>query len=218
LALLSATFDKGQIGRALDDEVRALSRRMRAATEKAGREMLLDPLRQATRDALNSRKLPTTWRAAVYPKDDAITLSPAFFVYSKAPKIIAAFAQGATIRPTGGGRYLWIPTENVPRTPGGGRMKPKDVAARVGPFIFRPSKNGGLVALAAASKSRTRAHRRGGETRRGGALKIKRGGELTAFFILKPQVTLRKRLDLDAIATRAGASYRIALQSAANNS
>ena len=83
-------------------------------------------------------------------------------------------------------------------------MKPKDVAARVGPFIFRPSKNGGLVALAAASKSRTRAHRRGGETRRGGALKIKRGGELTAFYILKPQVTLRKRLDLDAIATRAG--------------
>ena len=86
IALLSATFDKAQIGRALDDEVRALSRRMRTATEKAGREMLLDPLRQATRDALNSRKLPTTWRAAVYPKDDAITLSPAFFVYSKAPK------------------------------------------------------------------------------------------------------------------------------------
>jgi len=219
MAMLSASFDRSQIGRSIDEQVRAASRRMRAATEQAGRELLLEPLRQATRQAFNSRKLPTTWRGAVYPKSETTTLSPAFFVHSKAPKIIAAFDAGATIRPLGAKKYLWIPTENVPRTPGGGRMKPRDVVARVGPFIFRPLRGGGLIALAAGATARKRARRRGANASgRAGALKISRGGALIAFFILKPQVQLKKRLDLASIADRAGASYRVILERAANAS
>jgi hypothetical protein len=65
----------------------------------------------------------------------------------------------------------------------------------------------------------TRARRKGANASgRAGALKISRGGALIAFFILKPQVQLKKRLDLASIANRAGASYRVILERAANAS
>lgn len=213
--MIRAEFDKGQVQRALDAEFTALSRRVRLATEQSGRDLVLIPLREMTAAALNSRKLPTAWRGRVFPKGGDPTLSPAFFAYTKAPKIIAAFEEGPTIRPLGGKKFLWIPTENVPRTRGGGRMDPKTLSERVGALKFVPLKNGGFVAMAAVSKSRARAHRRVGTGK--GAIRVKRNGQMLAFYILKPQVRLAKRLDVAAIAEKAGASYRISYERAANS-
>jgi len=222
--MISATFDKAEIDAALDAEFKGLSSRVRLATELAGRELLRDPLRGMTAAALQSRKLPTTWRAKVYPNEGEATLSPAYFVSSKAPKIMAAFEEGPTIRPFGGRKYLWIPTENVPRGQGGRRLNPREVAAHVGKFTFRPLRNGGFIALAAAKIARVRSHRTGANRNgRAGALHFKsaKKGETSptlAFFVLKPQVRLRKRLDIAGIAEKAGATYKIRYERAANAS
>lgn len=222
--MIRAEFDKGQVQRALDAEFVALSRRVRLAMEQAGRDLVLMPLREMTAAALNSRKLPTAWRGEVFPNRGDPTLSPAFFAYTKSPKIIAAFEEGPTIRPLGGKKFLWIPTENVPRTTGGRRLSPVELAARIrGKLTLVPSKKGGLVAIGSAKKVSRRAHRRGGKRYndvRGLTKREAKAGETTeevVFYILKPQVRLAKRLDVAAIAEKAGASYRISYERAANS-
>jgi hypothetical protein len=215
--MITVDIDKKAISAALDEERIALSKRVRLATHQAGRELLLEPLRATTLEAFDSSKLPTTWRGKLYPEDaSSHTMTPAFFAFSKAPEIMIAFEQGATIQPLDGKKYLWIPTENVPRGRGGKRMSPQEVMARVGRFSFIPLRNGGLVAVAQAARTSKRGHRRGrGRTP---TLTRTKDGERLAFFILKKQVRLRKRLDISEIADRAGAQYAARYERAANNS
>jgi len=216
--MISVEFDKGAISRALDDERIAMAKRVRLATDKAGRELLIDPLRAMTRGAFNSRKLPTTWRAKLYPADvQSHTLTPAFFAFSKAPEIMTAFEEGTTIQPFGGKKYLWIPTENVPRGRGGRRMSPQEVMARVGRFAFIPLKNGGLIAVAQATRTEKRSRRKGGAPTQSVGKAKKGAGERLAFFVLKKQVRLSKRLDVKGIANRAGAKYSAIYERAANS-
>lgn len=214
---ISVEFDKGAISRALEDERIALAKRVRLATDKAGRELLIDPLRSMTRGAFNSRKLPTTWRAKLYPEEARRTLTPAFFAFSKAPEIMTAFENGAIIQPVGGKKYLWIPTENVPRGRGGKRMSPQEVMARVGKFSFIPLRSGGLLAVAQAVRGEKRSRRKGGAPITTiGRAKSGQGARMT-FFVLKKQVRLAKRLDIQGIATRAGARYSAFYERAANS-
>jgi hypothetical protein len=216
--MITVEIDKGVISSALEEERVALAKRVRLATNQAGRDLLIDPLRAMTREALNSSRLPNTWRGNVFPKEERHTLTPAFFAHSKAPEIMLAFEQGPTIQPLAGKKYLWIPTENVPRGKGGKRMSPREVMARVGRFSFIPLRNGGLLAVAQAARGIKRSRRKGGA----GTMTIKRAkkgvGERLAFFILKKQVRLRKRLDIAGIADRAGAQYAAKYERAANNS
>jgi hypothetical protein len=213
------TIDPKEVDAALDAEFKALSKRVRGAMERVGRDALLTPVRDATRAALKSSKLPTTWRGQIQPKDDKPTLAPAYFVWSKAPKIIGAFSEGATIAPTGGRRYLWIPTENVPFKRGGATLGPKEVTEKLGKFFYVKSRSGNIVAFVMARVSLKRQHRRGGTSSR--ALKRatkKDPGEKVAMFILVRQVRLRKRLDPKGIAETAGARYALAYHQAANSS
>jgi hypothetical protein len=220
MAAPTLTVDPKEVDAALDAEFKALSKRVRGAMERVGRDALLTPVRDATRAALKSSKLPTTWRGQLQPKDDKPTLAPAFFVWSKAPKIIGAFSEGATIAPTGGRRYLWIPTENVPKGRGGRPYKPAEVERKFKKFIFARSKSGSLVALVMA-----RTGYKETQHRRGAAPKMvfkratkKEPGEKIAMFILVRQVRLRKRLDPKGIAETAGARYALAYHQAANSS
>jgi hypothetical protein len=216
--MITVEIDKGAISSALEEERIALAKRVRLATNHAGRDLLIDPLRAMTREALRSSKLPTTWRGKLYPGEARHTLTPAFFAFSKAPEIMLAFEEGPTIQPVAGKKYLWIPTENVPRGKGGKRMSPQEVAARVGKFSFIPLRNGGLIAVAKATRGVKRSRRKGG-TGTTTVSRAKKGeGERMAFFVLKKQVRLRKLLDITGIADRAGAKYSAAYERAANNS
>lgn len=210
--------DPQEIDEALDEQFKALAARVRAATERVGRAALLMPARDATRRVLKSNKLPTTWRGLPQPKENKPTLAPAYFVWSKAPKIMAAFSEGAVIAPTGGKRYLWVPTENVPTGQGGKRYSPQRVEARFKGFIFVRARNGNIVALvrarAGTRRSRARGARRAPSWKR--ATK-KDAGQKVAMFILVKQVRLQKRLDLAGIANQAGARFAVAYQKAANS-
>ncbi|WP_313337237.1 DUF6441 family protein [Sphingobium yanoikuyae] len=99
---------------------------------------LRDDYRQQVRDAGMSNRLANTWRAEAYPKGGR-SLNPAGYVWSNAPAIIDAFSRGAYIRPVNGGKWLWIPTRNVParrragsysssvKRSNGTRMSPEEV-------------------------------------------------------------------------------------------
>jgi hypothetical protein len=212
-------FDARQIEAALEDERVALAKRLRLATEQAGRELLLLPARDITRSALHSSKLATTWRGRAFPKEPRNTLSPAFFVSTRAPAIIFAHETGPAIRPLGGKRYLWIPTENVPRGRGGKPLGPGELGPKLGGFKFLPLRNGGLAAYAMAARAMKRRHRRsGGHALGWKASDNKSNGERVIFYILKPQVRLRKRLDLARLAEAAGAKYAARYEQASNGS
>ncbi|WP_363346296.1 DUF6441 family protein [Methylocystis echinoides] len=218
MAPLTLSVDPKEIDAALDAEFKALSGRVRAATEKAGRATVLIPVRDATRQVLKSRKLPTTWRGQIQPKESKPTLSPAFFTWSKAPKIMAAFSEGATIAPTGGRRYLWIPTENVPVTSGGSRLKPAAVERKFKGFTFARARNGSLVALVMARQGSKRSKARGRPLKTTFRRATKKDpGKKVAMFILVRKVRLKKRLDVASIANAAGARFAVAYQKAANS-
>lgn len=207
--MLKADVDATQIGRALDQEFSALSKRVRLATEKTGREKLVAPLRDMTRGALNSRKLPTTWRAKVYPDASEETISPAFFVSSKAPKIIAAFQDGATIR-ANRSKYLAIPTAQSGRERRhflkGALTPAKWEAENRVKLRFQATRYGGVLI----------ADTQAGKRRRGRDAQAMRREKSIVVFVLIKQVRLAKRLDIARIAEEAGASYKIAYEKAAN--
>ncbi|MBM3552503.1 MAG: hypothetical protein FJX45_12230 [Alphaproteobacteria bacterium] len=245
--MITLEIDNRAISNAVEGERIELAKRVRLATENTGYEKLTEPLREMTREALNSRKMPTTWREKLYPEEARHTLTPAFFVYSLVPQAMVAFEEGATITPIGGKKYLWIPTENVPRGKGGARFTPKKILIAItrpaetkgrgkdrttkffdrAKFKIIPLKGGGFIVLGAANVARRRSHKRGGN--RIGA-NLGYGGAKTVefnsteaenwlpFYILKKQVKLRKRLNIASIVDRAGAKYAANYERAANAS
>jgi hypothetical protein len=137
-------------------------------------------------------------------------LEPSGYVYSRAPEIIEPYLTGATIRPTGGRQYLWIPTKNVPRRRGRGPgkpMMPEEVEAKFNQdLIIRPAKTGGNL-LAFISQER-------GLTKRGALRKVRKGrkgfgatAELVLMFTLIRSTTRPKKLDLEGAADRAAARF-----------
>lgn len=213
--MISVEFDKDAISRALEDERVALAKRVRLATDKAGRDLLVDPLRAMTREALNSRKLPTTWRARLYPEEARHTLTPAFFAFSKAPQIMQAFENGAEIK-AHNRRFLAIPTIEAGRNArhlSRGRLTPeKWVKENRVALIFKPTSYGGVLV---AELQRFRTGKRKGKKSRSFVVRRERPAVI---FILLKQVRLRKRLDLAGLAARAGAKYSAVYERAANNS
>lgn len=217
--MIRADIDPAAVQRAVDAEFAALSRRVRLATEKTGREAVLLPLRRMTAQALRSRKLPTAWRGVVFPKGEEETVGPAYFAYTESPKIIAAFETGAEISPIKG-KFLAIPTIAAGRnmrafkSRSGFRTKaaltPAQWEKENGVKLrFVPAAFGGLLI---ADEQSFRSKRR----KQWRAFTAKRPGE-KVMFILVRRVRLAKRLDVASIAETAGAAYRISYQSAANS-
>jgi Family of unknown function (DUF6441) len=91
-------------------ELRDLERAVAAGTREAGRGLKTDLRRQVASAGLGQR-LANSWRDQYYPNQK---LDAASLVYTKAPRIIRAFDEGAVIR-SRRGRFLAIPTENAPR-------------------------------------------------------------------------------------------------------
>ena len=147
-------------------------------------------------------RLAGTWRSRVYPPT---ATKAAGVVWTVAPLIIQGFDEGATIIARNGSRWLAIPTANVPprswgsKAPGGHPrrlMTPVEVEATFNRDLRMIQPPGSPVAylimdqLVAARSGRGF---RPGTSRR---LAQGRSAQPVLMFVLVPQVTLGKRLDI----------------------
>lgn len=165
---------------------------------------------QVTGAGLGNR-LANTWRGEVYPgRGQSIT--PAGYLHSNAPDIIDAFNRGAQIMPLNGKRFLWIPTDNVPRAIGRRgstrRMTPDQVEIAFNQDLFiRRGQRGRMLAFVNAVAAR---NRRGFRQATRGRLAQGRAVKPVLMFTLVPTVRLPKALDLDGVATRWAARFEAA--------
>ncbi|WP_156361868.1 DUF6441 family protein [Sphingomonas sp. Leaf343] len=120
-------------------------------------------LREQITGAGLGTRLANTWRGEVYPGSRK-SINPSGYIWSNAPDIVDAFDRGAQITPRGGKRFLAIPTDNVPRSPGRGRrtstkrMTPAEVEQSFSQDLFyRRGKAGRVLAFinAVASSGRS---------------------------------------------------------------
>lgn len=185
---------------ALDQAGRNLTEAM---TEATG--FLKDNLRGQVLEAGMGRRLANTWRGETYPKGRS-SLSPAGFVWSKAPKIIDAFSRGAAIRPVQGGKYLWLPTKHVPRKGRNRKMTPDEVDSLFNAeFVIRPSRRKGvLLAMIPVIRAKNnRTWRKATSRRKAQGRSI----DLIHMFTLIPEAKMPMRFDLQATAEAAGAFF-----------
>jgi hypothetical protein len=164
-------------------------------------------LREQVTGAGLGTRLANTWRSEVYPKSKP-SLSPSGYIWSNAPDIVDSFNRGATIRPFGSAKYLWIPTKNVPRARGrvnrrgqnvkGGAMSPEDVENQFNTdFVIRRGRNGTLLAFIDVVKSLNgKTYRRStkGRARQG------RFAKPVLMFVLRRTVRLPRLLNIEAAA------------------
>jgi hypothetical protein len=156
---------------------------------------------QVTAAGLGSR-LAQTWRSRVYPPTETRAAGE---VWTVAPLIIQGFDEGATIIARSGSRWLAIPTANVPprawgsKAPGGHPrrlMTPVEVEAAFNRdlrTVLPPGRRVGYLLMDQLVTARSGHGFRPATPRR---LAQGRSAVPVLMFVLVPQVTLAKRLDL----------------------
>jgi Family of unknown function (DUF6441) len=177
-------------------ELRHVERAVASGTRDAGQGLNAELRRQVASAGLGQR-LANSWRDRHYPNQK---LDAASLVYTKAPQIIRAFDEGAVIRGRRG-RFLAIPTENAPRKgTDGRRISPSTFPEhRFGPLQFVPRPTGPSLLVVdglRASFSRQTGELRGFRRATDRARRSGQGLTTVVMFLLVPQVTLRKRLDV----------------------
>jgi hypothetical protein len=184
----------------LKAEIRDAERVVTAGIREATDGLKTELRRQITSAGLGSR-LANTLRSEVYPKGQP-SIGAAGYVWSKAPRLVRLYAEGAVIR-SKQGLFLAIPTPTAGRfgdnrhkiTPGawerihGLRLR----------FVYRRSAPSLLVAENVRLTARGRAANIG---RLGDPFTRLAGRTTVPLFILVPQVTVRKRLDVDGAAQK----------------
>jgi hypothetical protein len=181
-----------------------------------GAEGAQGDLRETTISAGLGSRVSNAWRMKVYPEQGR-SLNPAAYIWSKAPRIIDAFDRGATIRPVNGAAYLWLPTKNVPRRRArrdrqgqrirAGAMTPDEVDSFFNSeFVFKPGKNGTLLAYVNAVSSRNGKSFRPATAGRlsGRHGMAPRKSELVLMFVLRRWVKMPKSIDIASVANRWG--------------
>ncbi|OZB12521.1 MAG: hypothetical protein B7X55_14370 [Rhodobacterales bacterium 34-62-10] len=185
----------GDVGELLKSERRAGARAVKQAMIATAESIKVEWRGQIVAAGLGTR-LGNTIRREVYPQSRP-SLNSAALIYSRAPKIVAAFEKGATIR-SANGIWLAIPLPGAMKASRGGRITPDEWERRTGralQFFYRP----GRSALLIDTGEKLRGPRTFGRNFKG----VSRGKRPFApIFALVPQVTLRKRLDLYAAALR----------------
>ena len=189
----------GDLRKIMAEEVKSAEDAVTAAMRQAADGLKADLRRQVTEAGMGHR-LANTWRAELYPKGRK-SIKPAGFVFTRAPTIIRAFDQGAVIK-SKHGFWLAIPTPAAGTGARGKRMTPGLWEQMHGSrlrFIYRR----GAPSLLVAENMRVRTGKRGGFAKgSASALRSGRGMTSVVMFILVPQVSLRKRLDVNAAAER----------------
>ncbi len=176
--------------------MRTISKAVTAGVKEAGRGLKVDLRKQVVSAGLGVR-LSRTWRERTYPNKghDAASL-----VWSKTPRIIRTFDEGAVIK-SKSGLWLAIPMPSAPkRGVGGKRINPSNFPEhRFGPlrFVYRRGRPSLLVVDGVRVNARTG---RVGRRAKGGAFtktgRMKQGMATAVMFIMVPQVRLKKRLDV----------------------
>lgn len=153
---------------------------------------------QVTAAGLGS-KLAKSWQSKLYPKGKK-SIAAAGWVFSKAPKLIRAFDEGALIRGKNVS-FLAIPTDAAPkRGVGGKRISPSNFPEHaLGKLRFVPRKGAPSLLVVDSLQAG-----KGGRFRKASKVALKTGRGLTTvvMFILVPQVNLKKRLNYKSVAHR----------------
>lgn len=187
---------QGRLDKALAHDERLLATAVTDGVTATGEALKRDLRLQIVRAGLGER-LSKSWRGRAFPGRGKVSFDAAYQVRSAAPDVVRGH-EGAVIRGREG-QWLAIPTENVPRVPGGRgarrRMTPVEVEAAFNQdLIVRPAKGRrALVAYVRGNVSRKTGRGRALTRRQRAAGKT---GTLIAMFVLVPQVRLRKRLDV----------------------
>jgi hypothetical protein len=185
------------------DAARSVTSAMREVTDGLKADLRADVV-----DAGLGQRLANTWRGKTYP-EGGMSLEAASFAWSKAPNIVDAFDRGVTIT-SNRGVFLAIPTaaagvKGISATGAMKRITPGGWERRTGMrlrFIYRRGQPSLLVADNARLSKKGLARPNIGRTRAGAQFTRMKGRSTVVVFILVPQVTLRKRLDIAAIAQR----------------
>lgn len=185
------------------DAARSVTSAMREVTEGLKADLRADVV-----DAGLGQRLANTWRGKTYP-EGGISLEAASFVWSKAPNIVDAFDRGVTIK-SARGFWLAIPTpaagvKGLSATGGMKRITPGGWERRTGMklrFVYRRGRPSLLVADDARLSKKGLARPNVGRTRAGAQFTRLKGRSTVVVFILVPQVTLQKRLDIASAARR----------------
>lgn len=173
-----------------------------AAAITAAVEEATDGLKEELRDQTFTKlgvNVAYTWQGRIYPPDKT-SLSPAGFVWTKAPRIID-FWTASRIRTPLGGAFA-IPTKNVPKGNRGKRLSPVEVEARFNQELKAMSLRSGNIGLfldLVRAKSRRRpGWREATKSRLGDG----READRLLMFVLVRTVSSRKLIDLEGPARR----------------
>lgn len=188
------------------DEYLLLEHAVTGGVARAGRGLQSTLRGQVVSSGLG-RRLANAWRLNVYPKGGDVSADAAAVVGTKAPHLIRAFDEGATIR-SRDGFFLAIPSNAAPaKGVGGKRLTPSNFPeASLGKLRFVYRRNG--PSMLVVDNQRVRKGKRAGFalSRSKRALATGRGLATVPMFFLFPQVKLRKRLDVATAAVAAQAA------------
>jgi hypothetical protein len=222
--MLTARIDRGNLAEAYDRYRREVQRRIERASllaTDAGRRAAVATTRQQMAgaglgrlgNALASSSDLSKNRGVHRGGGDRFSASGAVYVRSGSDRsrgAVEAYTGGADIRPTRG-RWLWIPTDALPRlagsrrTGGGKRMSPAEYQAqglsqKIGPLILirgidgRPMLAVENVSQAIEGRPRTRALLKSGKPG-----KNRRTRQIVILFVGIPSTSRAARIDAGAI-------------------
>jgi hypothetical protein len=161
--------------------------------------------RAQIRGAGLSARLANTVRSETFPKVGySLHAAGVVSVARGTPQKVLSELQSGAVITTARGRFLAVPTENVPKGPRGMKLGPHQLEVLTGYRLrFAQNRRGTKMLIADTVQS---VSRRGGirPATRG---RVSRGRKVTplVFYILVPQVTIKKRLRLYEEAERIGA-------------
>lgn len=188
---------RGDLERYMREELSDAERAVTVGVHETGLDVKA-ALRADTERGLG-RRLSKSWRHNSYPKAQ-YSLEAAALVYTKAPELIRAFDEGATIK-SKEGSFMAIPTAFAPkRGIGRKRITPSNFPEhRFGPlrYVYIRSNLSALV----VDNQRKRKGKHGGfaRSRSKRALATGKGLWTVPMFYLVPQVRLKRRLNVAAV-------------------
>ncbi len=193
---------QGDLNALLTEELGNAERAVTVGIREATDGLKTELRSQITGAGLGTR-LANTWRGEVYPRSGQ-SIGAAGYVWSKAPGLVRLYAEGGIIR-SKQGLFLAIPTPAAGRF-GDGRQKITPGAwERIHGmrlrFVYRRGSPSLLVADNARLTKRGRAVANIGRTK-GNAVTRLSGRTTVPLFLLVPQVTVRRRLDVDGAARK----------------
>lgn len=150
-----------------------------------------------------SSRLGNTVQSTNYPRyEDSMSAAAVVAVKGKTPNFVLSELESGAVINTARGRFLAIPTQNVPLGPRGVRLRPEALEVLNGfKLRFAQNRQGTKMLVADAVTARSG---RGVRPATRGRVSRGRKASTVVFYILVPQVTIKKRLNLMADADRIG--------------